>query len=80
MIDQFHDAMLRRHAFLKRQGDRSSMTEQSHDKSSHAEIDEGITLRQEVTGPGAIIRLQPFWVFMAIMAIGVVMTFALAAA
>lgn len=51
------------------------MTEQSQDKSSHAEIDESITLRQEVTGLGAIIRLQPFWVFMAIVAIGVVMTF-----
>ena len=51
------------------------MTELSQDKSSHAEIDESITLRQEVTGLGAIIRLQPFWVFMAIVAIGVVMTF-----
>lgn len=51
------------------------MTEQSHDKSSHAEIDESITLRQEVTGLGAIIRLQPFWVFMAIVAIGLVMSF-----
>lgn len=51
------------------------MTELSQDKSSHAEIDESITLRQEVTGLGAIIRLQPFWVFMAIVAIGFVMTF-----
>lgn len=42
---------------------------------THAEIDESITLRQEVSGFGAILRTQPFWVFVAILAIGVAMTF-----
>lgn len=41
----------------------------------HAAIDESITSHQEVTGFGAVIRTQPFWVFLAIVAIGVVMTF-----
>ena len=43
-------------------------------ESSHAEIDDTITSRQEVTGIGAMIRTQPFWVFMAIVAIGIVMS------
>ena len=43
--------------------------------ADHAEIDESITSRQEVTGIGAVIRTQPFWVFLAIVAIGFVMTF-----
>lgn len=51
------------------------MSDQAQQQASHAEIDESITSRQEVTGIGAIIRTQPFWVFMAIIAIGVVMTF-----
>ena len=51
------------------------MTDQTQNQASHAEIDESITLRQEVTGIGAMIRTQPFWVFMAIVAIGIVMTF-----
>lgn len=42
---------------------------------SHAEIDESIALRQEASGFGNLIRAQPFWVFLAIVAIGVVMTF-----
>ncbi|MGI9401195.1 MAG: ABC transporter permease [Rhizobiaceae bacterium] len=41
----------------------------------HAAIDDSITLRQEVSGFGAVMRTQPFWVFMAILAIGLVMTF-----
>ena len=41
----------------------------------HAAIDESITLRQEVSGFGAIIRTQPFWVFLALIALAVVMTF-----
>ena len=41
----------------------------------HATIDDSIALRQEVSGFGAIVRTQPFWVFLAIVAIGVVMTF-----
>ena len=43
--------------------------------TDHAAIDESITSRQEVSGFGAIIRTQPFWVFLAILAIGFVMTF-----
>lgn len=42
---------------------------------SHAEIDDSITSRQEVSGFGAVLRMQPFWVFVAIMAIGFVMMF-----
>lgn len=42
---------------------------------SHAEIDESITHRQEVSGFAAVLRTQPFWVFMAILGIGFVMTF-----
>lgn len=41
----------------------------------HAAIDDSITSRQEVSGFGAVLRTQPFWVFMAILAIGVVMSF-----
>ena len=43
--------------------------------SSHAEIDESITERKEISAVGAMIRTQPFWVLMAIIAIGVVMSF-----
>jgi len=43
--------------------------------SSHAEIDATITSRTEVSGFGAVMRTQPFWVFLAIVAIGVVMSF-----
>lgn len=43
--------------------------------TDHAAIDESIALRQEVSGLGAIIRTQPFWVFMAIVGIGLVMSF-----
>ncbi len=46
-----------------------------HDRKSHAEIDESIALRQETSGFGTLLRAQPFWVFVAIVAIGVVMTF-----
>lgn len=41
----------------------------------HAAIDESVTLRQEVSGFGAILRAQPFWVFVAILALGLVMSF-----
>ncbi|WP_029064334.1 ABC transporter permease [Labrenzia sp. DG1229] len=41
----------------------------------HAAIDDSITSRQEVSGFGSMIRTQPFWVFLAILAIGFVMTF-----
>ena len=41
---------------------------------SHAEIDESISSRRELTGIQSMIRTQPFWVFVAIVAIGVVMS------
>ncbi|MCB1491328.1 MAG: ABC transporter permease [Rhodobiaceae bacterium] len=43
--------------------------------TSHADIDESVTEQREMSGLQAIIRTQPFWVFIAILAIGVVMTF-----
>ncbi len=43
-------------------------------QTSHAEIDETITARREMTGLQAMMRTQPFWVFVAILVIGVVMT------
>ncbi|MEP3279597.1 MAG: ABC transporter permease [Stappiaceae bacterium] len=49
------------------------MTDQS-DKS-HAQIDASITERREISGLGSMIRTQPFWVFLAIIAIGLVMSF-----
>jgi ribose transport system permease protein len=49
------------------------MTEMT--KAAHAEIDESITDRREMTGFQAALRTQPFWVFIAILAIGLVMTF-----
>ena len=42
---------------------------------SHAEIDETITARQEISGFQAALRTQPFWVFIAILGIGIVMSF-----
>ncbi|MCF3935234.1 ABC transporter permease [Acuticoccus sp. M5D2P5] len=42
----------------------------------HAAIDDTITSRQESSSFAAILKTQPFWVFIAILAIGVVMTFA----
>ncbi len=51
------------------------MTDRVQNQASHAEIDDSITQRREVTGFGAVIRTQPFWVFMALVAIGLVMTF-----
>ena len=44
-------------------------------EKDHAAIDDSITWRQEISSFGAMIRTQPFWVFVAIMTIGVVMTF-----
>lgn len=41
----------------------------------HAEIDEGVIRRREMSSFEGIIRTQPFWVFIAIIAIGLVMTF-----
>ena len=42
---------------------------------SHAEIDDSVTSRTETSALQAIVRTQPFWVFMAILVIGLVMTF-----
>ena len=41
---------------------------------SHAEIDESVTSRQEMSGWQSALRTQPFWVFIAIIAIGIVMS------
>ena len=43
--------------------------------TDHAAIDDSITSRQEISGIGAVIRTQPFWVFLAILSIGLIMTF-----
>ncbi|MDE0111841.1 MAG: ABC transporter permease [Albidovulum sp.] len=48
------------------------MSSESH--TSHADIDESITSHRELTGLQSMIRTQPFWVFVAIVAIGVVMS------
>jgi len=42
---------------------------------SHAEIDDSVVDRREMSGLQAILRTQPFWVFIAIIAIGIVMSF-----
>ena len=44
-------------------------------KMDHAAIDESITLRREVSGFGALMRTQPFWVFLALIALAAVMSF-----
>ncbi len=49
------------------------MTDQT--QISHAEIDESVTSRREMTGLQAIFRTQPFWVFIALLAIVGVMSF-----
>ncbi|SPH24720.1 Ribose import permease protein RbsC [Defluviimonas aquaemixtae] len=67
MTDQTTDQELRRHP------GRGPMDEL--DGMDHAAIDESITSRQEVSGIGAMLRTQPFWVFMAMIAIGIVMSF-----
>lgn len=50
-------------------------SQSSQSASDHAAIDDSITDRREVSGLGAILRTQPFWVLMAILALGVVMSF-----
>lgn len=42
---------------------------------SHAEIDASVTSRTQMSGFQSMIRTQPFWVFVAIIAIAVVMSF-----
>ncbi len=51
------------------------MTNSSPHQEDHAAIDESITSRQEVSGFAAIVRTQPFWVFLALVALGLVMSF-----
>lgn len=43
--------------------------------SDHAAIDDSIASRREMSGIAAIFRTQPFWVFIAILAICLVMSF-----
>lgn len=43
--------------------------------ADHAAIDAGITEHREISGLGSILRTQPFWVLMAILAISLVMSF-----
>ena len=43
--------------------------------ASHAEIDTSVTERREMSALGAIFRTQPFWVLVAILTIGLVMSF-----
>ena len=50
------------------------MNEPTKVEVDHAAIDESITARQEVTGFAAILRTQPFWVFLAILGLGLVMS------
>lgn len=44
------------------------------DEVDHAAIDDSITTRQEMNWLQSILRTQPFWVLLAIIAIGIVMT------
>lgn len=41
----------------------------------HAAIDDTVVQRREISGLGAVVRTQPFWVFLAILAIGVAISF-----
>ena len=47
------------------------MTTETRD---HAVIDQSVTARKEMSGLQAIIRTQPFWVFVSILVIGAVMS------
>lgn len=51
------------------------MTDATQSQKSHAEIDDSITSRQEMSGLQQAVRTQPFWVFVALIAIGIVMSF-----
>ncbi len=51
------------------------MTNTEQNQEDHAAIDESITSRQEVSGFAAILRTQPFWVFLALVTLGLVMSF-----
>ena len=49
-------------------------TENTAPAKDHAAIDDSITSRQEVSGFAAIMRTQPFWVFIALIGLAAVMT------
>lgn len=51
------------------------MNDVTQNQVDHAAIDESITSRQEVSGFAALLRTQPFWVFLAILVLGLVMSF-----
>jgi len=55
--------------------DRQTIRKTAADSVDHAAIDASITSRTEVSGFGAMLRTQPFWVFLAILVIGLIMTF-----
>jgi ribose transport system permease protein len=44
-------------------------------RRSHAEIDDTVTAQREMSALQSMMRTQPFWVFVAIIVIGLVMTF-----
>ena len=50
------------------------MNETTGQGPSHAAIDETVSARRELTAFGAAIRAQPFWVMVAIVVIGIVMS------
>jgi len=56
-------------------GDAGQAPSQTSAPVDHAAIDDSITSRQEVSWFGAILRTQPFWVFVALIALATVMTF-----
>ena len=50
------------------------MNETKGQPPGHAAIDETVSARRELTAFGAAIRAQPFWVMVAIVVIGIVMS------
>ena len=50
------------------------MTTLNQDSASHAEIGQEITSKKEMTGLQMVFRTQPFWVLIAILVIGFVMS------
>ncbi len=50
------------------------MNEAAGPPRGHAAIDETVSARRELTAAGAFVRTQPFWVMVAILLIGIVMS------
>ena len=50
------------------------MNEAADQPVAHAAIDETVSARREFTAIGAFVRTQPFWVMVAILLIGIVMS------